>query len=223
MVAAAIVGGAAISAGSSYMAGNAQADGARDAAGLQAQAQMQATAESRRQYDTLRTDLAPYRETGANALQQYGALYGIGQDGPLSADDMQAARDMFQTTPGYEFALEEGQRALDRSASARGTLLGGGYGRELVRYGQGMANQEFNNYADRLAGLATMGQNSSAQTGTAGMQSAGQVGNALMTGANMQGTSLQNAATARASAYAGVGQAAGNAANNYAFYQAMQG
>lgn len=222
MVGAAIVGGAVIGGVASNMAAGEQADGAQAAAGIQAQAQMQATAESRRQYDTLRKDLAPYRNTGAAALSQYGALYGVGENGALSDEDMQAARDRFQTTPGYEFAFEEGRRALDRSASARGTLRGGGYGRELTRYGQGMANQEFNSYADRLAGLAQMGQNSSAQTGTAGMQSAGQVGSALMTGAGQQGQAMQNAATARASGYAGVGQSAGNAANNYAFYSSIK-
>ena len=45
----------------------------------------------------------------------------------------------FFQSPGYQFRQDEGIRAIDRSASARGQLMSGGTLRELQRYGQGLA------------------------------------------------------------------------------------
>ena len=144
----------------------------------------------------------------------------VGQDaGLLTTEEMQAARDRFEVTPGYQFRFEEGLRALDRSASARGRLLGGGYGRELVRYGQGVASAEFENYANRLASLALMGQGATTASATLGSGTAGNIGNlltsgaqgragTLMSGAAGQANALLGAGTARASGYAGVANAA---------------
>ena len=211
----ALIGSAIIGGGASLLAGNAQAKGASQAAALSAAAQDRATDEVRRQYDQTRTDLAPYRETGQTALQQYGAIQGVGREGMLSPEDMEAARGHFQETPGYQFSFDEGMRAMDASASAGGRLGSGGYGRELIRYGQGMANQQWDSYANRLAGLAGMGQNATNQGVAAGQQSAQTIGGIQMAGAAQQGGNLQNAATARASGYAGFGNAATGAANNY--------
>jgi hypothetical protein len=141
----------------------------------------------------------------------------------LSSEEMQSARDRFQETPGYQFRFDEGTRALDRSAAARGGLRGGGFARELTRYGQGIASDEFNNYANRLAGLAGMGQGSTTATATLGAQSANSIGNTMMAGAGQQGNAMQNAATARASGYAGAANAVSGGISNYAFYNAMQG
>lgn len=218
MPAAAIVGAAAVSAGGSYLASRTQAKSADRAAGLQAQAAADATAESRRQFDMARADLAPYRETGQTALSEYGALFGVGRDGLLSDDEVAAARDRFRSSPGYEFAFDEGLRALDRSASASGRLMGGGYGRELTRYGQGMASQQFDRYADRLASIAGMGQGATNASATLGAQAANTIGGQLMAGAANQGSALMQAGTARASGYAGIGRAASGAVNNYLMY-----
>lgn len=211
----AILGGALIGGGASLAAGSMQADAAEGAGALYLQGQREAIAEQRRQYDQNRTDLAPWRETGSAALSEYGRLYGVGRDGLLSEDEMKSARDRFMATPGYDFRLSEGMKALDRSAAARGVIHGGGYGKELIRYGQGLATEEFDNYANRLAGLAGMGQQATNTGVAAGTQTAGNISNLTMAGANAQGNALIQAATARASGYAGVGNAAGGAVNNY--------
>ena len=82
----------------------------------------------------------------------------------------------FFESPGYDFRFDEGIRAIDRSASARGMLMSGGQLRELQRYGQGFASGEFNNYANRLSALAGIGQTAAFGTGQLGTQIAGQVG-----------------------------------------------
>ena len=82
----------------------------------------------------------------------------------------------FYKSPGYDFRFQEGVRAIDRSASAKGMLMSGGLQRELVRYGQGVASSEFGNYANRLASLAGVGQTAAFGTGQLGSAAAGQVG-----------------------------------------------
>lgn len=88
--------------------------------------------------------LDPYAKTGALASTTLGSM--IGPDGQLmknfGADDM-------RVDPGYAFRLAEGQKALERSQSARGATGGGGASKALARYSQGMAAQEYQAAFDR--------------------------------------------------------------------------
>jgi hypothetical protein len=52
----------------------------------------------------------------------------------------------FQQSPGYQFQLSEGQKALDRSLAARGLGLSGAGVKEGIRYATGLASQDYNNY-----------------------------------------------------------------------------
>lgn len=45
--------------------------------------------------------------------------------------------------PGYQFRLEEGQKAIDRASAASGRFGGGRTAKELMRFGQGLASQEY--------------------------------------------------------------------------------
>lgn len=220
-IGAGIAAAAVIGAGSSLLAGSQQASGIESGNALIAAAQREATGEQRRQFNLIREDLAPYREVGVPALEQYAALYGVGREGLLSDDQLQEARSRFVETPGYEFRFDEGVRALDRSAAARGSLRGGGHERELIRYGQGIASDEFGNYANRLASLAGMGQGATVTTGQFGQQTAGAIGNIALGGAQAQASNLADAATARASGYVGAGNAIQGGASNYLLYSLL--
>jgi hypothetical protein len=57
--------------------------------------------------------------------------------------------DVLAQDPGYQFRLSEGQKALEHSASARGGALGGRAGKELARYGQDYASNEYGNAYNR--------------------------------------------------------------------------
>jgi hypothetical protein len=102
--------------------------------------------------------------------------------------------------PSYEWRFKEGQKALERSAAARGTLLTGGTLKALAAYGQGLASTEFGNIFDRnykLAGLGLNAAQSAAQTSygnQVGNNAANQAGTTvdLTTGAG----NAQSAATA---------------------------
>jgi hypothetical protein len=221
MVATAIIGSAIVGAGSSLYAGSQQADAAERAGGVYANAQMASVAEQRRQYNQTREDFAPWRETGATAVEEYGRLYGVGRDGLVSDEERQGALDRFETSPGYQFRMDEGIKAFDRSASAKGQLSSGGTGKALTRYAQGVASDEFGSYASRLAQLAGAGQQATGSTAAAGASTASNISNTLMAGAKMQGNAIQNAATARASGYVGASNAASGGVGNYMLWDYM--
>tara|TARA_R100000808_G_scaffold24612_1_gene57174 strand:+ start:6076 stop:6951 length:876 start_codon:yes stop_codon:yes gene_type:complete len=47
------------------------------------------------------------------------------------------------SSPGYQFRLAEGQRALENAAAAKGMLRTGNTWKDLLRYGQGAATSEY--------------------------------------------------------------------------------
>jgi hypothetical protein len=54
--------------------------------------------------------------------------------------------------PGYQFRLDEGQKALEGSAAAGGNLLSGSTLKALTNYGQNAASQEYQNAFNRFSG-----------------------------------------------------------------------
>lgn len=111
----------------------------------------------------------------------------------------QPGRYNFMTDPGYGFRFDEGQRAIERSAAARGMGLSGSVLKELSRYGQGIASQEYGNVYGRLAGIANLGQGAS----------------------NMYGQAAMGTGQGLANAYGNIGsaQAAGTLGRNSAYAQ----
>ena len=141
-------------------------------------------------YSQNRDDLAPYRAAGTQGLQQFQSSIG----------------PSFQQSPGYQFAFDQGVQAIDRGASARGLLGSGARLKELTRYGQGVANQEYGNYQNRLAALSGIGQTATNTGAGLGAQTAQGVGNAIMQGGQAQAQGQTGAANAwLGGANAGVG------------------
>jgi len=58
-----------------------------------------------------------------------------------------------QQTAGYQFALDQGNQSINRSAAAKGMLNSGNVLAELAKYGQGMASQQYDTETNRLASL----------------------------------------------------------------------
>lgn len=101
----------------------------------------------------------------------------------------------FFTSPGYNFRIGEGIKALDRGAAAKGGLYSGAQMKGITRFGQGIASDEYARWLGGLQSLAGQGISAGNQYGAA----AGQTGADL---ARIYG----NSAYARGSAY---GDAAG--------------
>lgn len=60
----------------------------------------------------------------------------------------------FRGTPGYQFALNQGQEAINRKMAAGGMRGSGNALAALMQHGQGMAATEYGNTVDRLGRLA---------------------------------------------------------------------
>lgn len=122
------------------------------------------------------------------------------------AEGNAAATAAFQSSPGYQFQLDQGLQALDRSAAARGMFQSGGTGIDEMTYAQGLANQDYGNWLDRLNGVAglqvtgaqgqagALGDLASLSTGAAG-QKLGVLGDYAsgLLGANNQQASGESA------------------------------
>jgi hypothetical protein len=175
-IGAAIAGAsAAVSAGTS-IAGAAGAGGKAGAGAAQAQ---QALAQQR-------NDLLPYTQAGYPTLQAQQDLLGL--NGP---DAAAAAMGNFQQSPGYQWQLQQGLRATDAGAAAKGMLRSGATLKAEQTYGQGLANQDFGQYYNRLMGISTLGENAAA-----GGASTANIAGALAQGAgNTQASIYGNAAS----------------------------
>ena len=89
--------------------------------------------------------LAPYREGGATAFTTLSEMVNPGGE----FNRQFTAADM-ELDPGYQFRLAEGQKALERSAAARGGLQSGAALKALSRYSQGVASDEYQKAFDRF-------------------------------------------------------------------------
>ena len=85
---------------------------------------------------------APWRNAGAAAL-------------PIV---QQQVGTSFQESPGYQWLLDQTQRATDRGAAAAGLYGSGARAQALQRNAAGLAAQDYGNWYNRLAGLAGVGQ-----------------------------------------------------------------
>lgn len=191
-------------------------------------------------YNTVMAPIETYQGAGAQGVQSLAA--GLAPGGELMKD--------FQfdpnSDPGFQFRMQQGQQALERSAAARGGALGGAAAKSLARYSQGLASQEYGAAFDRfqqnrgakynmLSGLANFGQNANAQGLQAGLGFGGMQNQNTMAGANahMQGAAINadaltgkgnaqaagtmGAANAWSQALGGVGQTANNVGQYYQY------
>ena len=121
--------------------------------------------------DLIRGDLATYREGGESAQRAIDFELGLG----ARPENYQG----FTATPGYEFRLGEGQRALEAGAAARGGLYSGAAMRDALKLGQDYGSNEYGNYFSRLGARADTGMNAAQMSGQASQQAAAGVSNAL--------------------------------------------
>lgn len=163
------------------------------AANKQTKAQKEANALNREIFEYQKSIQAPYVQAGKKSLADIQALM--------------ADPSRIQSDPTYQFRFGQGEQALSRNMAARGGMLGGAALKQLQRYGQGFASQEFQNQFNRLSALAGLGQaGANTMTGVAG-----NFGANAMEGA----TALGNIDASRA---LGIGSSLNNALNTYLSY-----
>ena len=219
----------------SVVGGGLQAGGSIAAANTEAGAANTASANQMAMYNKTRSDLSPFITGGGNvfsgltglapgmtanlggANNQLASLLGLGPGG------MAGAMASLQSTPGYQFAQQQGQLGVDRSDAAKGLLLSGGQMKDTAAFNQNLASTTYNSAINNamnfqnsmfspLYNQAALGQNAAAGVGTAGMNAAEISGGNLMAGAGAVANGINNVASTF-----------GNPLNNALQGYAMQG
>lgn len=179
-------------------------------------------------YNQTRSDFAPWRAAGSDALTALERAYGLtpsgGSGGSLgSAGNTPGASGTqggvtgspyggFFQSPGYQWQLDQGNQAVQRSAAAQGRLGSGATMKAIDRYSQGLAAGDYNTYTANLAQLAGFGQSAVGGTAASGSTAASGVSNALM-----------NAGDAAASSYLNTGSSINSGLNNIMSAYLMRG
>lgn len=152
---------------------------------LQSQAASKGQAQAQQQFQQQRADLQPYREAGLPALDATQSLLGL--QGP---DAAAAAMAQFQQSPGYQFQLDQGLRAVDAGAAANSMLRSGATMKAEQAFGSGLAAQEFGNYYNRLFALSKLGEAAAA----GGVDTSNAAASTAISGANAQSSIYGNTA-----------------------------
>jgi hypothetical protein len=244
--AAGSIGSAAIASHGAGKAADAQAAAADSAAQLQHQDAQDALQFNKDVYANDQKNIAPWLQTGTAALGNLSSLLGVSGDSSAPGygsllkpygETWQAPTGVTeQNDPGYQFRIQQGLDAIQRSAAAKGNILTGGTAKDLNDYAQNSASNEysnvynraFNDYTtrynqyqadnantfNRLGSLAGTGQTAANQLAGSGSTAANNTSNILLTSGQQIGNDYQNAGAARASGYAAGANAYGGAFGN---------
>jgi hypothetical protein len=220
---------AAIGAAGSLANGILGSNAANKAAGQQVQAEDQALALQQQIYGTNKQNLTPYITTGTNALNNLSQLLGIGtQGGPQGANPILAMLGLgpggtgsinpstFQGSPGYQYQLQQGTQAVTNAAAPTGGL-GGNALMQLQQTGQGVANQNWNQYLSNasnawqqllgnVGGLASTGLSAAGSLAGTGQNFANAAGQNIVGAGNAGAAGTIGSANAIAGGLNGIGQ-----------------
>jgi hypothetical protein len=212
-VATAIIGSGLIGAGATIFGATTAAKAQESAADVAAQTSMN-------MFNTTNTNLAPYRAIGGAAAGDLTARLSE-LTSPITMDE-----STLRNTPGYQFNLTQGERAVTNSSAARGLGSSGAALKGATTFATGLADSTYQNQFqnavtnqtnayNRLAGLVNTGETAAAGGAAPATAAAGQIGTAA--------TNAGNAAAAASNASAGaVSNLAGNV-GGYAAYKGLYG
>lgn len=179
-----------VSVGSSILGASKE----KKAAKIRAQAYGEAADIQGRAFDEAENIFDPRLEQEQGAMARVNALLG------LPGGDGSDPTEVLRNTPGYQFRFNQGQQATERVAAAGGGYVSGNTLTALHEYGQGIADQGFNDYLSQVTDLQNQGVDrtlaglkldrgnilSDYRLGAAGARASGVEGsaNALIGGAN---------------------------------------
>lgn len=216
----AILGAAAIGGVASLAGGAMQANAANQAAQVQSQAADKSLAVQQQQFDQSmgfqqkqadqsRADALPWMEAGKKALVAYQGELGLSDEAKNGT-----FQSGFKETPGYQFAVNEGEKGAVNNLAALGMKNSGAALKALTRFRTGLADQTYNNYLDRLSAASQGGQATVANQNALGQNAANSMSSLGQNFANSAGQTLQDKGAATASGYVGGANAWSNALSN---------
>lgn len=133
------------------------------------------------------------------------------QGDPAPANPQLSIADQVMQTPGYQAQLDQGIKSIDRASPLVGGMYSGRRMKALNDYGQNTFGSYYNDWMNRVGGIAGQAPQIAQNVGQAGQQNANNVGQLMMTGANARAQGALNGA----SAWTG---ALGNIAGGFAGY-----
>lgn len=191
------------------------ANAASSAAKTQAAAANNAANMAQAQYGQTRADLLPYNLAGQFAVNDLvGRLPGLTAPFQMTQANLEA-------TPGYQFTRDQGLKAVQSAAAAKGQGISGAALKGAAQYATGLADanyqNQFNNYQttqnnafNKLLGLGSLGESAGAQTGNLGLGATNTATNALTGGAAASAAGQVGAANALTNSINGLGTAGMN-------------
>ena len=218
-VAVAIAGGAIIG-------GVVASDNASTAADAQVQSAQLANQTQSNMFNQQQANLQPWKQSGQMSLADLNNLM-FNADGSTNMSSIlnqPFTAAQYHQSPGYQFQMQQGIDAIQNSAAAKG--LTGNTLRELMSYGQGVANQDYwnaynaytqnqNNIFGRLNTMSGTGANAAGGIANLGMNTANNISNNLIGAGNATAAGIVGSANA-------LSGGANSAIQNYMLYNMMQ-
>lgn len=184
---------AGIGAAASLGSGIIQSNAASSAASTQAAAENNATAAQQGIYSQNQQNLAPFIQQGQAASTEVGQLEGLNGGTPSTI------MNTLQQLPGYQFANQQGQLAVQNTSAARGLGISGSEQMGAANFATGEANQYYNNLLTGVQNTANMGANAAGGLASVGAQTGSSIAGTTV-GA---GNALAQGTTGSANALAG--------------------
>lgn len=148
-----------------------------------------------------------YNQYGRNENRQ-GGVATTGQVG--SATPVPSGMSAFVASPDYQFRQSEQMRALNARNASLGIQDSGAAQKAALQYSGNLASGEFNNYANRLASLAGVGQTAANTSAQLGQNFANNFSNLQGQNAQNLASSYQNRANSAQSMYGDLSNIGGN-------------
>ena len=203
-----------------YVASQAiKANGARKAANAQNKGIDAAKEDLNAGYDKALGYQAPYVDAGKQTIGQLAEGLKAGGD-----FNRQFTAADFQADPGYQFRQDQGQKAVERSAAAKGGALSGAAIKGASEYGQNLASQEYqsayqrynndlSSRFSRLSSVAQMGQHAADYSSNLDSERGTNLGNLSINKGNVNAAKETAYAAAGANAVKSIGNAIGGGMN----------
>ncbi len=218
-----IVGATLIAAGvgaaASVYAASTQANAAKNALQQQQAQYTQSRGDITGNLATANAALQPYSNLGTGAIGSIAQLYGFPNPVTGAAGTGTPDYSAFTNSPDYNFALQQGTLAVDRSAAARGLLNSGGNLKDLTSFGQGLASQQYGNYFNRLAAIAGLGQTAATAQANAAIGAGTNLANLSQSFGTNSANTIQNIGAAQASGAVGIANALSTLPQNLLYAQ----
>lgn len=218
----ALIGSAVIGAGAGLIGSSKQSKAAKQAANISSADNAANRALQESIYNRNVSFLSPTMQRGEVASNAIMELLGLpraqasafsGYGAPLTGmvtttPNGRSAFDTYRGSTGYDFRVSEGNRAL-QSAFSR-NLESGAASKAAIRFGQGIASDEFGRYMDMLRGVSQQGFGAGSALAGVGQNFANTVTAGNTAAANAQANARLYAGNVAANNWANLGSSFGN-------------